>query len=304
MLWDKNKKGYSFSPNFFMETVEKIEKFFKIGKAGDPKDFIIFILEQIHKELKIPVNSINQIIAKPFDQYDRKKAFTNFKIDTQKEHSIISYEFFGITEKINVCLYCKKLFSRQGQNFQIAYNYEIFNFLIFPLEKVKDFRNNKNCDNSNIQINTNNSVTLNECFLYNQRTKKFKEDNRIFCIICNQFSDFEVTKRICFSPNIFILILDRGKDNKYDIKLDFTETLDLTQFIAVKDHPNMIYNLKGIITYYGQSGPNAHFIAFCKSPINNKWYKYDDAFVNPVVDVQKEIINFGTPYILFYEKSK
>jgi len=286
MLWDKNKKGYSFSPNFFMETVEKIEKFFKIGKAGDPKDFIIFILEQIHKELKIPVNSNNQIITQPFDQYDRKKAYKNFMINIQKERSIISNKFFGIKETKNVCLYCKNLYSRQGQNFPIAYNYEIFNFLIFPLKEVKKFSN---------------SVTLNECFLYNQR---FTGDNRFLCNICNQFFDFEVTKRIYSSPNIFILILNRGKDNKYDINLDFTETLDLTQFIAVKDHPNMIYNLRGIITHYGQSGPNAHFIAFCKSPINNKWYKYDDAFVNPVVDVQKEIINFGTPYILFYEKSK
>jgi len=284
MLWDKNKKGYSFSPNFFMETVEKMNQLFKKGKAGDSKDFLIFILEQIHKELKIPANSQNH--------------------DFQKEHSIISHEFFGITKKINVCLYCKELYSRQGQNFPIAYNDEIFNFLIFHLKKVKDFRNNNNCDNSNIQINTKNSVSLNECFLYNQRTIILKGDNRKFCNICNQLYDSEFTKRIYYSPNIFILILDRGKDNKYDIKLDFSETLDLTQVIVVKDHPNMIYNLKSIITHYGQSGPNAHFIAFCKSPINNKWYKYDDAFVDPVVDVQKEIVNFGTPYILFYEKSK
>ena len=101
-----------------------------------------------------------------------------------------------------------------------------------------------------------------------------------------------------------ILILNRGKDNKYNIKLDFTEIIDLTQFVAVKDCTQLIYNLYGVITHFGQSGPNAHFIGFCKSPINNKWYKYNDAFVNPVEDVQKEIINFGTPYILFYQKSK
>ena len=43
-LWDKNKKGISFSPKEFMETVEKMNPLFKKGKASDSKDFIIFIL--------------------------------------------------------------------------------------------------------------------------------------------------------------------------------------------------------------------------------------------------------------------
>jgi len=75
-LWSK-EKIISFSPNNFINTVEKMNPLFKLGQAGDVKGFIIFILEQLHKELKQPVKSfnnnmnLNQNLAK----YDKNKAF-------------------------------------------------------------------------------------------------------------------------------------------------------------------------------------------------------------------------------------
>ena len=89
----------------------------------------------------------------------------------------------------------------------------------------------------------------------------------------------------------------------YNVKLDFQETIDISEFIIKKEAKKMIYNLYGVITHYGESGPNSHFIASCKSPIDNKWYKYNDAIVNPIKDFKKEVIDFGTPYILFYQKN-
>ena len=38
-----------------------------------------------------------------------------------------------------------------------------------------------------------------------------------------------------------------------------------------------------------------HFIAYCRDPITQQWFKYNDAIVNSVV-------NFAMPYLLFYEK--
>ena len=115
--------------------------------------------------------------------------------------------------------------------------------------------------------------------------------------------DSNYTSKIFSSPNVLILILNRGKGNIYDVKLDFTETIDITQFVLFKDKPQITYNLYGVITHIGQSGPDAHFVASCKSQINNKWYRFNDAFVNPINDFQKEVINFGTPYILFYQRN-
>ena len=85
--------------------------------------------------------------------------------------------------------------------------------------------------------------------------------------------------------------------------MNFTETIDITNYVTQKDG-QLIYNLYGVITHYGQSGPSAHFLAFCKSPINNKWYRYNDAAVTDVNNLQTDVINFGNPYILFYQKAK
>ena len=115
-------------------------------------------------------------------------------------------------------------------------------------------------------------------------------------------SDSYYTSKIFVSPNILVLILNRGKGNIYDVKLDFNEEIDITEFVIKKDIPQIKYNLYGVITHIGESGPNAHFIASCKSPIDNKWYRYNDAIVSPITNIQKEVINFGTPYILFYQK--
>ena len=301
ILWDKNKKGTSFSPYDFMETVEKMNQFFKKGQAGDCKDFIIYMLEEIHKELKRSDNSQNQPIIQPINFYNQNDSFSFF-MGFEKECSIIADEFYGIIESTNVCLYCKNIYSSQGLNNPVIYNYSIFNCIVFPLEEVKNFRN-ENCVNSNTQIIQNNSVTLNDCFCYNQKTERFTGENKNYCSICKQLYDSDYNFRIYSSPNVLILIFKRGKNNKNNIKLDFTETLNLTEFVKEKDSPQMIYNLYGVLTLVEQSESKTHFIAFCKSPINNKWYKYNDAIVNPVEDVQKEIINFGNPQILFYQKS-
>ena len=106
------------------------------------------------------------------------------------------------------------------------------------------------------------------------------------------------------SPKILVIILNRGKGNIYDVKLNFNENIYITQFVMQKVSPRITYSLYGVITHLGQSGPNAHFVASCKSPIDKKWYRFNDAIISPINDVQKEVIEFGTPYILFYQKNK
>ena len=291
----------SFSPKTFMNTVEKMNPLFKQGQAGDTKDFIIFILEQLHKELKQINNVIDQNDNLALNQYDKNSALNYFFNDFKKEGSIISGLFFGFNETTNECLNCKNIYNSQNLINPICYNYGIFNCLIFPLEEVKNMKNNS-MQYTNMQIN-NNRVTLYECFIYNQKVDFFTGENRNYCNICKQLFDSNYISKIFISPNILIMILNRGRGNIYDVKLDFSETIDITQFVQQRDCPQLIYNLYGVITHIGQSGPNAHFVASCKSPIDNKWYRYNDAFVNPISDLQKEVIDFGTPYILFYQKN-
>ena len=298
-LWEKNVHN-SFSPDAFMNTINNMNPKFKTEQGGDAKDFIIFILEQLHEELKKSIQSNSNSILK-LNQYDKNNAFIYFFNEFKKENSIISDIFFGINETTNECLNCKKINNSKGYNDPICYNYGIFNCLIFPLEEVKNMKN-KDIQKNNILIN-NNRISLYDCFYYNQKSEYFTGVNKIYCNACKEICDSISTSKIFASPTVLVIILDRGRGNIYDVKLDFNETIDITQFVQQKDSPQLIYNLYGTITHIGQSGPNAHFVASCKSPIDNQWYRYNDAFVTPITNLQKEVIEFGTPYILFYQKN-
>ena len=300
-LWDKNNfKGY-FEPKRFMKTVEEMNPLFKLGQAGDSKDFIIFVLEQFHNELKKVVNNDNINDSVNVNQYIQEEAFKFFIEDFMKQTSIISDIFYGILETNNVCLYCKNKYLSQGKPYPICYNYQVFNCLIFPLEEVRKMKNGNNMMN-NMIMSQNNAVTLEECFIYNQKTDFFTGENKNHCNICKQLWDSLYTSKIYSAPIVLVLILNRGKNNVFNVKLNFTEIIDITQFVSAKIE-KMIYKLVGVITHYGESGPNAHFLAFCRSPINDKWYRYNDAVVTDVKNFQKDVIDFGTPYILFYKKT-
>ena len=279
-----------------MNTLESLNPLFKKGDAGDAKDFIIFILERLHLELKKPCSNYSpQYNNIPMNQYDKENAFNHFMDGFKKELSIISDLFFGLQETRNECLNCKNNYTRQGMNYPICYNYQIFNLLIFPLEEVK---NMKNKNNSNMN---NNIVNLDDCFLYSQKPERFTGDNQNYCNICQHLNDSNYTSLIYSFPTILIIILNRGKNNKYNVKLDIKEEIDITNYAQFKSG-RLLYNLIGVITHIGISGPNAHFVASCKSPVNNLWYRFNDSIVSTINNVYNDVINFQTPYILFYKK--
>ena len=178
----------------------------------------------------------------------------------------------------------------------ICYNYGIFNCIIIPLEEVKKMKNNYNNMNSD-------RVNLIECFQYNQKSELFFGENKNYCNVCRQLFESVYTSKIYVAPNNLIIILNRGKGNIFKVKLDFTLQIDITDFVELKTERS-IYDLYGIITHIGESGPNAHFIASCRSPVDKIWYRYNDSLVSVINDLQRDMIDFGVPYILFYQKHK
>jgi ubiquitin C-terminal hydrolase len=159
-LWDKNGPK-SFSPYNFMGIVDKMNPLFKRSQTGDSKGYIIFILVQLNKELKITNNNNN--IDIPLNQYDHLSSHNYFFNDFNKDSSILSQNFFGFNETTTECLYCKNISINQGTPTPICYSYGLFNCLIFLLEEVKNMKNNY------YQMPQNNFVTIYECFIYNQK---------------------------------------------------------------------------------------------------------------------------------------
>ena len=291
---------------------------FQGHNSGDPKHLIDFIIIKLHEELnRINKNNFNVNDNKMnniYYQYDRTQVMNIFLDDYKRDNnSVISNFFFGIIENISECINCKKRNKSQGLKSKYKYNFKTIHYIIFPLEEVRQYRNNKFMQmNANIMtpnmmtdILSNNRVFIMDCFEYYQNPILMKDDNKMFCNVCKKDCDTNYRTKIFSPPNIMVLILDRGENMKYNVGIDFLPTIDITQYID-KFYANGInaeYDLYAVLTYLGESRKNGKYIAFCKCHDNSKkWVCYNDDNVNEIIDFISQIHNYGTPCALFYER--
>ena len=291
-LWDKNNNNKPYSPKDFKEKLSEENPLFAGIAANDAKDLIIFLLERFHKELNI--NKIeNNINNNNFDQLAQldKNKMLNIFINEFKENynSIISDLFYGVLGITNKCIRCN----------QIKYNFQVYNCVEFPLEKINQFyfsigkRNNYNMNN-----NKNPDIDLYECFNYLNSFELMSGDNQIYCNNCHCLCDSYYQSNLFSSPNYLIINLNRGKGAVYECKVNFPEQLNLYNYIEYKSS-NLQFELYAVICHIGESSMEGHFVAYCKNRLDKKWYLYNDAFVNLCenpCEYQK-----GMAYILFYK---
>jgi ubiquitin C-terminal hydrolase len=268
-----------------------MNKDLKFKQPGDSKDFIIFILQQLHKELKskmetpkiIQKNTINVNV------YDEQITLNEFMKTFTQDKSVIADYFFGIYEIQYTCQNCQNLGKK---NFK-RYYFQNYSSFIFPLQGI---RNSKCMAMKNNMINT---VSIYDYFIYYQR---ITWKNQFYCDNCNKTSDMLVETKVFSTPRILLFIIDWGKDNFFNVKINFDEVIDLTQYCIGRDKPQLIYYLCGVVTYLDKIGQGSQYIASCKNCIDNKWYRFNDEFIYPIKDLKNEVFENGSPYILFYRK--
>ena len=301
-LWPNNyddphlKKDYA--PYEFKDKISSMNKLFEGVAANDAKDLVNFIIMTLHEELnkaknKNNINNNNIIL----DQRNQMAMFNNFVQNfALKNQSIISDLFYGINCNITKCSGCETE----------SYNYQIFFFIVFPLEEVRKFivSNNQfnqfNNFNNNMSINV---VNIYDCFEFDKKVNFLTGENSMYCNYCKQTCPSSMCTVLTTGPQILILLLNRGKGIEFNVKINFFETLNLSRYVQL---PNLGFNYKliGVITHMGESGMGGHFIAYCLEPISQEWYKYNDSIVTKVKDFQKEVINYAMPYLLFYQKNQ
>ena len=161
----------------------------------------------------------------------------------------------------------------------------------------QEFYNNSN----KINLLNKNTVDIYDCFEYSQNPEEFIGQNAMYCDICKNQFPATFTTTIYNAPEVLIIVLNRGTGNQYKTKLKFDLQLNLTNYLEDKNSGYM-YELIGLVTHMGESGGSGHFIATCKSPIDKNWYQYNDDLVFPVTNFNQQMIDYATPYILFYKK--
>ena len=299
---DSNNRYYE--PNDFKKRLGEKNPIFSGVSANDSKDLIMFIIEELHKELKEPnQNAINDqnITPQQFqfpDQTNEKVEYKRFSNDYySKNKSIIQKIFYAELESITFCYNCKVQ----------LYSFSIINFLIFPLEKI---RQHLICNNS-YRLGY---VTLLDCFNHYVTPEIMTGPNRMYCNYCKTQSDFSTRNLIYKHPEVFIIILNRGKGLEFQVPFQYPESFILNNYINFNNNENykmneiIEYELISIIAHIGDNSMSGHFIACCKSPANHKWYRYNDAIVseckNPLNIFGNNSTNSSIPYVLFYQIKK
>ena len=286
-LWQKSYKGKDyFSPYDFKNNLCNMNPLFKEISINKLKDLIIFIYEKIHQEINNPnPNFKNNNNYNNFENNELQM----FRKNYYSKNSSFLLNIFHLEQKsLLLCLNCG--FNKQS--------YNITNILVFPLEKVRQYM---------IKISPQGfaSVTLENCFQYYQKEEILSGENQILCNKCKLMVNATKGVKIFKSPQVMTIILNRGKGLEFDVNFEYPLSLNIDNYIVDKSSINNNYELICVLNYNEKNEKDGHFIAACKSPINNKWYCYNDSLVSEIDDPRYEN-NKGIeqiPYVLFYQKN-
>ena len=147
----------SFAPYKFKDILGRENPLFRGISANDSKDLILFLEQTLAKELIVPErNNYNKNKNSYFeiDQKNEQNVLNYFLEDFKKEKSIIKDLFYFTCKTKSDCMGCRVP----------IYNFQVSNFLIFPLEKTYNDFNQKL---KNYNINSINNYNINSINNYN-----------------------------------------------------------------------------------------------------------------------------------------
>ena len=276
-LINQNKHQYC-EPSKFFYHLQKLAPNFQIGEQNDSNICIMYILNNLEKELKKSGDPSPEIV----DLFDMKER-ENFKCyiykSFGKRNSVILDYFYGFQQDIYKCMNKKCNY--------IKCSYQGFNVLNIPIVRQTNDR----------------ILSLEKAIEYYEFGRLHSEKEEGFdCSNCK--GKKILTQSIIISyPKILIINFKRiGENYFYNHPVDVPLELN---FGKVKYK----YELIGFIKHIGND-KSGHNIAVCKNFFDNRWYEYDDHIVTPLEKSIKKvngIINNKMPdtknaFLFFYKK--
>ena len=159
-----------YAPYAFKEILGQKNQLFKGVAANDSKDLILFLEEEMSKELIIrKKNNIYRSNtysgSKIVDQTNEIATFKEALNEFSKETSIIKDLFYFMIKTESVCQNCKAK----------MYNFQVMNFLIFPLQKA--YNDSQNMNNNFMLNNIMNTMNMNNMNMMNNMYNMFGISN-------------------------------------------------------------------------------------------------------------------------------
>ena len=274
------RKNKSFSPEDFKIIISKNESFRKF-EANDSKTLTLYVLDTLNKELNDnKIQTKNDKVINPLRNYDVNDAKDIVKLFNENYNTLIGDLFNGLKCTDYICDTCSN----------VVKNYQIFNIISCSIEKTFLDKYGENQ-----KLEKGFKVDILDCFKLDEKPNLFIGNNQIYCGKCNTSRDGKSINKICISPKIMIIFLDRGLNNRFMCDVDFPEELDINNYLETKGNK---YKLIGVIEHLGQSGETGHFIANCKH-FNGEWYIFSDSTIYPT---KNNYNKYGIPYLLFYRR--
>ena len=197
---DQKLKDY-IEPHKFKDLIGEKNPLFKGIKACDSKDLIIFLLDNMDNELTMKNNGNDkkEIFYGNDPSQMEKEAFKKY------HNSIVADLFYGFQRSSMICSFCKK-----ADN-----TYSVFNFLIFPLEKIYNSLNKNN--NTQIKRNTIYNNNFNNMFnnYYNNDiySNYYSNDNN-YNNYYNYFNDLNLQKEDKKKLTLYQCFTEHQKEEK------------------------------------------------------------------------------------------
>ena len=272
-LWKKLSQSI-YKPKNFAKIINKMNpnnnKMFM-----EPKNFLIFLLNEMNKELnnvssELNLNEIKQKESQNNNNNDYINNINNIKKNFENtNNSIITKEFNGYFNNYQKCLKCNMI-SQKIQDFKI---------LSFSLDDIRKFKN------YNIKY-----VSIYECFEFYQKI----ENLQLYPHECG--GKIINNNQLLFMPKTLIINFEYLKDIQNNVNIIFEEFLNLRNYCMIINDSPYYYELIGVISCLNSNEKGNYYVAYCKNSNDFQWYKFNDIEVTK--SSFKEII--GQPFILFF----
>ena len=272
-----------YKPDSFFFILGKSNMVYKDNEEEkNPNMLIVYLLNKLHEELNTDKNNGNNFSDINMNIATNRDATINNGIQNFiKNNKSIIFNYFNWFEiKETKCMRCNnELFSLR--------NFSTFELDIFGCARYKK-----------LQL-----VKLEDCLNFYNTTKIKKN----FCHFCKEYKEATISTQIYSSPNIFIFLLNlENKDRENDdVNFILEKHINLGNFIENKIGPSK-YDLNGIVFL---NKIKKKYISLCLSPVDNRWYLYDDEKVeltdydNFIQQENNNTLNYQ-PFILLYKNSR
>lgn len=316
-MWQLNQE---ITPKTFKETIGRLNPVFKGYTQNDSQEFLSFVLDRIHEELKREISVKYNNIPDSVKKYDIvRKNFTssleNEQLDITKKEEILSqFKTYKREHMPEVAIYKYLTYWKK----YVENNHSIINDIFMGMYYTEIIC--KECNEKSLVFEPYNilslpipddgEIDLETCIKNFTVEEELKDKNQYKCEECKKYVDATRKTSIWETPDVLIIQLKRFKNvGNFTTKVRCTvkypiNNLSFENYYSEYFPRNHKYDLYAVIQHTG-SLHGGHYISHTKNAINNKWYEFNDNDVLhiPDDDLEKELVSRDS-YILFYRKKE